>query len=53
MSTSGLLLRGRLLEVVVRDGERADDVHDAAEESSDRDRKPDGLHVAAGDEEDM
>ena len=40
-------------EVVVRNAEGGDDVYNAAEESGDRNRKPDGLHVACGDEEDM
>ena len=40
-------------KVLVGDGEGGDNVHNAAEEGCDGDRKPDGLHVADGDEEDM
>ena len=41
------------LQVVLRDGQCRDDIHEPAEESSNGDRKPDGLHVTVDDEEDM
>ena len=42
-----------MVKVVMGDGERRNGVHNPTKKSSNWHRKPDSLHVTAGDEEDM